>query len=85
MQMMDYFDAADVAPASALTDEQLSTTSDFIGVHTWKGMDIRSRLCVRGLTQWIKDLDDTFASTPVLMILRLLLFWTQYAMEHLHI
>ena len=38
---------------------------------TWKGIAVISRLCVRGFKQCIKDLHDTFASTPVLMILQL--------------
>ena len=38
---------------------------------TWKGIAVISRLCVRGFKQCIKDLHDTFVSTPVLMILQL--------------
>ena len=67
------FDVADVVPTSALTEEQITKTLDFTSVHRWKGMDVSSRLCARGFTQWIQDLDDTCASTPVLMVLKILL------------
>ena len=59
IQMMSDFDVADVVPASALTEDQIAKTLEFTWVRRWKGMDIRSRLCVRGFKQWIKDLDDT--------------------------
>ena len=71
MQMMASF-VADAVPISALTEEQITNTLDFTWVHRWTRMDIRSRLCVRGIKQWIKGLDDTFA-TPVPMFLKLLL------------
>ena len=65
VQMMADFDVADVVPTSALTEDQITNTLNFTGVHRWKVIDIRSRLCVRGFKEWIKNLDDIFASTPV--------------------
>ena len=57
-------------------EESLSTDSaqilDLRWVHVWKGF-IKSRLCIRGFTQKISDLDLTYASTPVVMIFRVLL------------
>ena len=73
MQLMADVDVADVVPTPALTEEQNTKPLDFTWVHTWKGMVIRSRLCVRGSKLWIKDLDDTFASTQLLMIRKLFL------------
>ena len=60
MQLMADVDVADVVPTPALTEEQNTKPLDFTWVHKWKGMVIRSRLCVRGSKLWIKDLDDTF-------------------------
>ena len=72
VQMMADFDVADVVPTSALAEARITKSLDFTWVRRWKGMDKRSRLCVRGFKQWIKDLDDTFASTPVLLMLKCL-------------
>ena len=44
-----------------------------LGLTSGKGMVIRSRLCAIGFTKWIKNLSDKFASTPVIMILKLVL------------
>ena len=46
---------------------------DFTWIHTWKGHASKSRLCVRGFKQNIEDMDDTYASTPVLCILKVLI------------
>ena len=42
-------------------------------VHVWKGDKVKSRLVVQGYAQHIDDLDTTFASTPSLVTLKLLL------------
>ena len=76
MQMMADFDVADVVPIAALTTEQTTSSLDFTWVHRWKCVDMRSRLCVRGFKQWIKDQDDRLAATPVRLILRLLLAYS---------
>ena len=52
---------------------ELSSVLDFTWALRWKGSEVRARLCVRGFNQIIKDLDSTFASTPVLIILKLLI------------
>ena len=64
VQLMSDCNVADVVPPSAL--------AYFTWVHRWTGIDIRSRLCVRGFRQLIHDLDDTFGPTPVLMLLDIL-------------
>ena len=56
-----------------VSSESIDSAMDFTWVHRWKGSDIRSRLCVRGFKQNVTDLDDTFASTPTLIILKVLL------------
>ena len=45
---------------------------DLRWVHRWKGQ-VKSRLCVRGFKQQVSDLDDTYASTPIIWILFVLL------------
>ena len=47
----------------------------FLWVLKWKGSSVKARLCVRGFKQIIQDIDDTFASTPVIVILKLLLMF----------
>ena len=64
---------ADLVPASSLSPEERAGALDFTWVHRWKGSEIRSRLCVRGFKQFIADIDDVYASTPVLLILKVLL------------
>ena len=73
MAMMTEFDVADCVPASSLSESELSSVLDFTWALRWKGSEVRARLCVRGFNQIIKDLDSTFASTPVLIILKLLI------------
>ena len=57
----------------SLSSEEIAHALDFTWAIKWKGSDIRARLCVRGFNQIVKDLDHTFASTPVLLILKLLI------------
>ena len=42
-------------------------------MHRWKGDEVRSRLVAIGFDQRIQGLDDSYASTPILVSLRLLL------------
>ena len=69
---IDDFDVKDEVPVSELSQEELNEAHTLLWVRTWKGF-VKSRLCVRGFTQIIKDLDDTYASTPVIYMLRLVL------------
>ena len=48
---------------------------DLTWVLKWKGSSVRARLCVRGFNQVIKDLDDTFVSTPAILVLKLLILF----------
>ena len=86
MQIMSDFDVAHVVPTSAWTEDQHANMLEFTWVGRWKSMDIRSRMCVKGFKHWTKDLDDTFYTTPVLMILKgATRVCTQYAVAHLYI
>ena len=73
MERMKEFDVYDLVSASALSAEELEGAMDFTWAHRWKGSQIRSRLCVRGFKQSIADIDDAYASTPVLLIVKTLL------------
>ena len=73
MDLMKSFDVADEISVSEVTPEQLHGALDTTWVNRWKGLEVRSRLCVRGCFQQVEDLDKLFASTPVLAILKLLI------------
>ncbi|MFM7984995.1 MAG: hypothetical protein ACKPKO_37315, partial [Candidatus Fonsibacter sp.] len=44
---------------------RLSSMLDFSCAHRWKGSKVRSRLCAIVFKQLFKDVDNTFASTPI--------------------
>ena len=73
MGLIADFDVAECIASSTLSSEEVAHTLDFAWAIKWEGSDIRARLCVRGFNQIVKDLDHTFASTPVLLILKLLI------------
>jgi len=73
MQSMKTFDVYEEIPETSLSVEQLSEVIDTKWVHRYKGQGVRSRLVVRGFMQNIEDADDTFASTPTLITLKILL------------
>ena len=70
-ESLDKFDVKEEVPVEQVSQAVLSTVMSLVWVHVWKG-SVKSRLCVRGLDQVINDLDDTYASTPMIYILRLL-------------
>ena len=73
MPLMTDFDVAHPVPAESISPVQRASAMGFTWAHQWTCSDVRSRLCVRGFTQMIKDLDTTSASTRVLLSLQLLL------------
>ena len=86
MAKMAEFDVADVLHADAVPESVRRNALAFTWAHRWEGNDIRSRLCVRGFKQVITDIDDTYDSTPVLLILKMLLcVCTLRRLGHLHI
>ena len=72
MNAMETFDVFEEVPISQLQDEEIRTALDMTWVHRWKGF-VRSRLCVRGFRQEIQDIDDTYASTPLIWTLYILI------------
>ena len=73
LQAMKDFKVFQEAQRSSLTTDQQRSILTSRWVHRWKGDEVRSRLVARGYGQHIKDLDDVYASTPILVSLRLLL------------
>ena len=71
-ESMDQFEVYEEVPLDDLTQEEQREALTLKWVHTWKGF-VKSRLCVRGYKQEINDLDETYASTPVIYMLRILL------------
>ncbi|MCP4193304.1 MAG: hypothetical protein GY768_22050 [Planctomycetaceae bacterium] len=72
MQSMMEFDVYDTVDIATLDPDSVKQAMTLKWVHTWKGF-VKSRLCVRGYKQEIPDLDETYASTPVMTSLRVLL------------
>ena len=72
MASIEDFDVKEDKRVDSVPQEDLDEALDLTWVHTWKGF-VKSRLCVRGFNQVVHDLDDTYASTPVLYMLRVLL------------
>eukprot|EP00438_Fugacium_kawagutii_P000228 Skav212273 [mRNA] locus=scaffold732:198163:199647:- [translate_table: standard] len=68
------FDVFEEVKNDTLTDEQLNSaiSTRWVKVRKHDGT-VRCRLVVRGYDQVVEDLDDTFASTPSLTTLKLLL------------
>ena len=66
------FDVFEEVKTSSLSPEQLKSAIKTRWVHTWKGL-VKSRLVVQAYNQEVKDLDDVYASTPVVSVLRLFL------------
>ena len=75
MSRIKEFDVKDDIHVNDLPPSAWQEAMDLIWVLKWKGSSVRARLCVRGFNQWIKDLDETFASTPVIVVLKLLILF----------
>jgi len=72
MKSLRDFDTFQEVSESEFSPEELSEAMTLRWVHRWKGF-VKSRLCIRGFTQQVSDLDETYASTPVIWILIILL------------
>ena len=66
------FDMKEDVPIEDASEEDQAEATTLRWVHRWKGF-VKSRLCVRGFTQEIDDLDVTYASTPMIWTLFILL------------
>ena len=69
---LDNFEVKEEVPVDQVPQEAQQSAMTLVWVHVWNGY-VKSRLCVRGFHKIIKDLDETYASTPMIYILRLLL------------
>ena len=71
MQTIDHYDEIN---GNALADSERRALIDTLWVFRQKTPELVSaRLVIRGFKQTVTDSDDTFASTPSMTILRLLL------------
>ena len=67
------FDVYDEVKVDLLTPEELKNCIPTRWVHKPKGLAIKSRIVVKGYKEIVDDKDDTYASTPSVITLRLLL------------
>ena len=72
-ESLEHFEVFEEKLVSECSEEQLRNAISTKCVKRPKGDCVRCRLCVRGFDQVIEDPDDTFASTPSLATLKLLL------------
>ena len=72
-ESLEHFEVFEEKLVSECSEEQLRNAISTKWVKRPKGDGVRCRLCVRGFDQVIEDPDDTFASTPSLATLKLLL------------
>ena len=73
MASVKTFDVFAEAPTSSLLPETVKTAISTRWVHRRKGATVRSRLVCRGFTEEVADLDDTYASTPLLVMVKLMI------------
>ena len=73
MSSLKHFDVFEERLESECTAEELQSAISTKWVKRPKGDGIKCRVCVRGFDQVVEDADDTFASTPSLTTLKLLL------------
>jgi hypothetical protein len=72
MASMRRFDVFTEAPASSLPPDAVRTAITTRWVHRWKGDVVRSRLVCRGFNETVTDEDQTYASTPLVVMVKLL-------------
>ena len=73
MNSMKDFDSYVEEKTEDLTQEEVDSAISMKWVKSWKGAEVKCRLVARGFDQYIEDKDDTFASTPSLSTLKLLI------------
>ena len=61
------------APLFSLPPDVLRAAITTRWVHRWKGDTVRSRLVCRGFNEPVTDEDQTYASTPLLVMVKLLI------------
>jgi hypothetical protein len=75
MDSMRHFNVYTELRATDLTDEERRQAIKTRWVLRWKGNKVRARLVAKGYSQRVDDPDDTYASTPLLTTLKLLLLF----------
>ena len=73
MESMRYFDVFTEVPVSSLPPELVRTAITTRWVHRWKGDTVRSRLVCRGFSETVTDEDQTYASKPLAVMVKLLI------------
>ena len=73
MDSMRKFDVFTEVLTSELDEDTVRNAITTRWVHRWKGDKIRSRLVCRGFTEEITDTDQVYASTPLLVMVKLLI------------
>ena len=68
-----YFDVYDEVLEDNCTPEQVYNAYDHTWVHARRKGKLKSRVCLQGQHQRVKDRDETYASTPVFTTFRLLI------------
>ena len=72
MSSMRQFHVFVEVPASSLPPDVLRTAIATRWVHRWKGDTVRSRLVCRGFNEPVADEGQAYASTPLLVMVKLL-------------
>ena len=75
MESMKHFDVYEELPHNRLTPAQIKGAIKTRWVNRLKGDEVRCRLVAKGYDQLINDKDDTYASTPLLNTLKILLLF----------
>ena len=73
IQSIKDFDVYEEELAEKLTPEELKTCIPTKWVHKAKGLEVKSRVVVKGYKELVEDKDETYASTPSFTTLKLLL------------
>ena len=73
LQSLKDFDVFEEIHTSNLSDQQIKSAIPTGWVHKAKGLEVKSRVVVRGYAEQVSDPDDTYASTPSFTTLKLLL------------
>ena len=73
MQSIKDFDVYEEELAEKLTPDELKTCIPTRWVHKAKGLEVKSRVVVKGYKELVEDKDETYASTPSFTTLKLLL------------
>ena len=86
MGSLEDFETKEYVDISTLSPDIVNQAMALLWVRVWKGF-VKLRICVRGYRQAVSSLDDTYASTPVVYLFRILLIialargWMMYCFD----